>query len=344
MALLLEPSYRRFLAETHPELQIRDDRLGVPSFVAALDVREPLLPGATKDLVSAFTDITPSYVVPRSLFLGTPFERYDQTHLLDEISAPVRLAQDAIAAAQKERLEMVVLTNVDPEHPMVPRWRDAGFVSLPSFPDTLVDLDVPDFAQYILRLPQGDRSGIRRNIRHFDDAGHQLEPVTDSKALGPDLYQSYRPLFERAAVRWQPHSEAYFSRLTELGDDVRLTIARSRAGGVAGFVVNFVDGQGFQAGRIGVAPEFHRKDAVYFRLLYHAVEESLSHAKTTQAKLSLEPTGYRMKRHLGAHAQPMINLVLGVTLRWRTLLAGFAPVGRWLLSHLDDRAALEQAY
>lgn len=344
MALLLEPSYRRFLAETHPELQIRDDRLPVPTFVAPLDVREPLQPGATKDLISAFTDITPNYVVPRSLFLGTPFERYDQTHMLDEIEAPVRLAQSATEAAQAEHLEMVVLTNVAPDHPMVPRWLDAGFVSLPSFPDTLVDLDAADFSQYILRLPQGDRSGIRRNLRDFEEAGHKLEAISDSSGLGPQLYNSYRPLFERAAVRWQPHTEAYFRRLTELGPDVHLTIARSEAGQVAGFIVNFVDGQGFQAGRIGVAPEYHRKDAVYFRLLYHAVEASLVHAKTPQARLSLEPTGYRMKRHLGAHARPMVNLVLGVSLRWRTLLSGFAPLGRWLLAHLDDRAALERAY
>lgn len=344
MTLLLEPGYRRFLAETHPDLDLRDDRLEVPTFVAPLDVREPLLPGATKDILTAFTEVTPSYVVPRSLFLGTPFERYDQTHLLDEVEAPVRLAQRAFQIAKEGRLQVVVLTNVSPEHPALPRWLDAGFVRLPSFPDTLVDLDVESFDAHLMRLPQGDRSGIRRNIRHFDRAGHVLEEVEVSAGLGPDLFRAYRPFFERATVRWQPHTEAYFDRLTDLGTRVRLTIARAPDRRVIGFIVSFDDGVNFQAGRIGVVPEFHKRDAVYFRLLYHAMQDSFQRASTRRAVLSLEPTGYRMKRHLGARARPLVNLVLGVSLRWRALLRGLAPIGRHLLAHLDDRATLERAY
>lgn len=344
VSLLLEPRYRRLLAETHPELRIRDDVLEVPTFEAPLDVREPLLPGAVKDILTGFTEATPAYVVPRSLFLGTPFERYDQTHLFDEVEAPVRLAQQARSHARDRKLEMVVLTNVSTHHEMMPRWLDAGFVSLPSFPDTLVDLDVPSFEAHLMRLPQGDRSGIRRNIRRFERAGHSLEDVRDSHGLGDALFGAYRPFFERATVRWQPHSEAYFERLTELGSRVRLTVARDTDGRVIGFVVNFEDGRDFQAGRIGVVPDFHKRDAVYFRLLYRAMEDAFARATTRRARLSLEPTGYRMKRHLGARAKPLVNLVLGVSLRWRTLLQGFAPLGRWLLGHLDDRQVLEQAY
>ena len=61
-------------------------------------------------------------------------------------------------------------------------------------------------------------------------------------------------------------------------------------------------------------------------------------------RLSLEPTGYRMKRHLGARSVPMVNLVMGVNATWRGLLGGFAGVGRRLLRHLEDRVALEQEY
>lgn len=344
MSLLLEPGYRRLLAETHPELAIRDDRLDVPSFVAPLDVREPLLPGALRDAVTAFTEVTPDLVVPRALFLGTPFERYEQTHLLDEVPDPAGLAQAAHAAARAEGAGVVVLTNVSPAHPRLPAWIGAGFVSLPSFPDTVVDLDVGSFEQHLLRLPQGDRSGMRRNIRRFERAGHRLVHLTDTLPLGPALYRAYRPFFERATVRWQPHSEAYFRRLSELGPRARVTAAVAPDGDVAGFVVNFRDGPHFQAGRIGVSPRFERRDAVYFRLLYHALEESFALTETRRARLSLEPTGYRMKRHLGARAVPLVNLVMGVSPTWRSLLGGFAGLGRRLLRHLEDRAALERAY
>ena len=344
MALLLEPGYRRFLAETHPALDIRDDWLQVPTFVAPLDVREPLLPGPVKDILTGFTEATPGFVLPPSLFLGTPFERYDQSHVLDEVEAPVRLAQAASQVASREQLEMVVLTNVSPAHPMLSRWLDAGFVSLPSFPDTLVDLDVDSFDAHLMRLPQGDRSGIRRNIRNFTGAGHRLEVLTSSEGQGQALFRAYLPFFERASVRWQPHTEDYFERLTELGHRVHLAVARAPDDEIIGFIVSFDDGDDFQAGRIGVVPEFHKKDGVYFRLLYHAMEEAFRRAPSRASRLSLEPTGYRMKRHLGARAQPLVNLVLGVSLRWRTLPAGFASFGRWLLAHLDDRKTLEKAY
>ena len=344
MSLLLEPGYRRLLAETHPELAITDDRLAVPSFVAPLDVREPLLPGPLKEAVTAFTEVTPALVLPRALFLGTPFERYDQTHVLQEVQDPLRLAQAARAAAQAAGLQVVVLTNVAPAHPRLPSWIEAGFVSLPSFPDTVVDLDVGGFEQHLLRIPQGDRSGMRRNIRRFERAGHRLVALDDTAPVGPALFRAYRPFFERATVRWQPHSEAYFARLSELGPRARVTAAIARDGDIAGFVVNFRDGAHFQAGRIGVSPRFDRRDAVYFRLLYHALEESFALAETPRARLSLEPTGYRMKRHLGARSVPMINLVMGVSAAWRGLLGGFAGVGRRLLRHLEDRAMLERAY
>ncbi|MCB9651909.1 MAG: hypothetical protein H6730_35710, partial [Deltaproteobacteria bacterium] len=117
MSLLLEPGYRRLLAETHPELAIRDDRLDVPTFVAPLDVREPLLHGAVREVVTAFTEVTPGLVLPRALFLGTPFERYDQTHLLDEVHDPAALAAAALEAGRAEDAAVVVMTNVSPAHP-----------------------------------------------------------------------------------------------------------------------------------------------------------------------------------------------------------------------------------
>lgn len=344
VALLLDPRYRRLLAETHPDLHLSDQRLPVPTFVAPLDVREPILPGATRRMVSAFAPVFPGYVVPRSLFLGTPFERYDQSHLLDEVEDVAALAAEAERAARAEDLELVVLCNASPDHPRIQEWFDAGYTPLPSFPDTLVPLDVDDFATHLMRIPQGDRSGVRRNIKKFDRAGHRLARVTDSAPIADALYAAYRPLFERAAVRWQPHTQDYFGRLTELGDAVRLTVAFDPQDEVAGFIVNFEDGTDFQAGRVGINPRYDRRDAVYFRLMYHAVEESLQFASGPQAKLSLEPTGYRMKRHLGATKRSLVNLVRGVSWKWRTLLSGFAGVGRSLLSHLDDERTLERSY
>lgn len=344
MGLLDEPHYRAFLADTHPELLLSDDRLPVPSFVAPLDIREPMRPGLWRDSLEVVKELAPSLVIPRALFLGTPFERYDQTHLLDEVPSPEALWASAERVAHRERAEVVVLTNVSPHHPKIGEWTRAGFIPLPSFPDTVVELRAASLEQHLARLPGPDRSGVRRNIRHFEAAGHRLERLSSSRRDGGQLFAAYWPFFRRASVRWQPHSRAYFARLAELDPRVHLTVARSRLGETLGFIVAFEDERGLQAGRVGVHPDWHRKDAVYFRLLYHVLEEATELSQGAPVELSLEPTGYRMKRHLGASRRPMVNLIRGARPAWRALLRHTQRVGRAWLAHLDDGHLLETSY
>lgn len=339
--LLDDPRYLRFLAASHPELAISDERLEVPSFIAPLDVREPLLPGFTRALLEVGAHLSPSHVTPPSLFLGTPFERYDQTRLLDDVDDPAGLAGRAQEIAARQDLDLVVITCVSPHAARLGAFLDAGFVALPSFPDTLVPLSARDLDGHLSSLPPGDRSGIRRNIRRFERAGHRLERLVTSRREADALFDAYLPMFERATVKWYPHTRAYFEGVADLDERVRLTVARTREGEVCGFVINFDDGDAFHAGRIGVTPSFYKKDAVYFRLLYHVLEESL---EAGAQRLILEPTGYRMKRHLGARRRRLMNLVLGVSPTWRLLLSTLSGVGRKALSHLDNRRILERRY
>ncbi|MFZ9888541.1 MAG: hypothetical protein ACO3JL_13670 [Myxococcota bacterium] len=95
------------------------------------------------------------------------------------------------------------------------------------------------------------------------------------------------------------------------------------------------------AGRIGVVPDAYRRHGVYFRLLYAVLEEGFRVGST---HVSLEPTAYRTKRHLGARRKRTINLVLGVSPLWRMLLGTCGGLGRRLLRHLDHRRTLERVY
>jgi hypothetical protein len=345
--LLDDPRYYRFLAATHPHLRISNGRLQVPSYVATLDVREPLLKGPVKAALEVGKAVTPGYVTPRALFLGTPFERYDQTHLFDEIDDVPALTRAAERAARRLDAELVVITCVQGAHRRAHDFTHAGFVELPSFPDTVVTLHGDSFDEHLATLPQGDRSGVRRNIRRFERAGHTLKTVSSTRELGETLYAAYRPMFDRAAVKWLPHTPAYFEGIADLDERVHVTVAFNPEHEAIGFIVNFEDGlddahrRVFQAGRIGVLPAYHRKDAVYFRLMYHVLEEAIARGGT---HLSLEPTGYRMKRHLGADKIPLVNLVYGVSPTWRLLLGGAAGLGRFLLRHLEDPGKLEGNY
>jgi len=323
---------------------MRDARIEGPgslaSFIAPLDTQEPLVPGFWRSLVSVAKMTMPNVVAPRALFLGTPFERYDQSGLLSEVGPARELARASSKAARQEDCAVVVITNVSASHPRFASLVDAGFVALPSFPDTV--LQVPShFDALLARLPQGDRSSIRRNRRRFEKAGHRLERVRDGAAIASDLFACYRPFLERAKVKWQAHTEAYFAELPGLSEDVVLTCAKDRDDKISGFIVNFNDGSSVQSGRIGVHPRYDKKDAVYFRLLYHSVDHAIEQRAQT---LSLEPTGYRMKRHLGLQRVPLSNLILGVSPLWKTVLKTAAGLGRVALSHLRDDDELEANY
>jgi hypothetical protein len=340
-ALLDEARYRAYLAETHPHLGVDEDGLGMPSFMAPLDFREPLLPGLWRALAVALGGAVPALGKPRALFLGTPFERYDQTHILDEVVDPTELWHSARQEGRRRRARVVVMTNVSPAHPRFSEFCGPGVVAVPSFPDMTLRVGAGTLDDHLVSLHQKDRSSVRRNIRNFNRGGLALERLSSSAGVADHLYAAYRPLYDRARVKWQAHTAAYFRGLAELDDRVHLTVARAPGGTVAGVVVNFQDGDGFQAGRIGIHPDWYRRDGVYFRLLYHVIEEAMAHGGGT---ISLEPTSYRLKRHLGAQARPMCNLMVGVGPIWGALLRLLSPIGRHSLRHLRDPARLEAWY
>ena len=280
--------------------------------------------------------------MPRTLFLGTPFERYEQTHLLEQVGDLRDLINQAQKTARAEEIDLVCITNISPSHPTYRTWLNAGFVPLPSFPDMTVDLEgINSFDEHLARIPPGDRGSVRRNTRKFQRAGFTLSPVRKIDKVGPVLWESYVPFFDRARVKWIPHSPAYFRGIGDVDPAVSLTTARAPSGDLAGFILNFEDGGAWHAGRIGVMPEWQRRDAVYFRLIYHLIEEAIS-KKATQ--LSLEPTCYRMKRHLGARYQPLVNLVYGIHPLWRIMLATLQPLAKIALGHLNNQKKLEKWY
>ncbi|MFZ9889046.1 MAG: hypothetical protein ACO3JL_16235, partial [Myxococcota bacterium] len=150
--LLDSRRYRRFLAETHPELQLSEDRLAVPSFIAPLDVREPLLPGYFRDALLQFPALLETPLRPTTLFLGTPFEPYDQTHFFEGVSDVPGLVSGARTLAAERGLDLVVVTCVSPGAPFLGAWQREGFVTLQSFPDAVVTLRGHSFEEHLMSL------------------------------------------------------------------------------------------------------------------------------------------------------------------------------------------------
>lgn len=334
--------YVNLVSQTHPHLNYRvDEHLG-HLFVAHLDIAEPLLPGSLRRAIEASQKIVPRYLKPKALFLGTPFEPYRQDEVLNALPPLDTLSGVLKTAQESHDTQCVVMTNISPTHPRIPELLHNRFTLLPSFPDMVMNLrEVSSFDDYLLTLKSEDRSSIRRNLRVFGERGYTLNLAEDGSLYEDALFQAYLPFFERAKVKWFPHTQAFFRDATKLGTSVRLFIAFDSDHKLAGFSMGFFHSGMYHAGRLGVRADLHLRDRVYFALLYRFIEDAIALRAHT---LSLEPTAYRLKRHLGAKPKPVVNAILGQSLFWKSALWAAKPVGYFLLQHLNRLRLLEANY
>ena len=115
--------------------------------------------------------------------------------------------------------------------------------------------------------------------------------------------------------------------------------AFDQRGNLVGFVMSFHDGERLHGGRIGVVPSQHRKNAVYFRLIYALIERAYLENKS---HLVLEPTSYAFKRFLGGTRKPLVNLVRGATPFWGTVMFLGIKFGKICLRHLESSSWLNK--
>ncbi|MBL4818557.1 MAG: GNAT family N-acetyltransferase [Deltaproteobacteria bacterium] len=318
--------YIDFLAQTHPELDICTQRLeGLPSFIASIPIGDALSPKWPKIIKKLLPK-------PKALVIGTPFEPYEQSDLLDAKPPKCQVAK---------HLDWILLHNVDPYHPNIPLWEEAGFKALPSFPDMQLNIHWKSFHDYLKSLKASVRKSVRQNIRKFEQSGFCLETIHDPYEIRHELFKAYEVFWQRAKIPWFKHSPAYFSSLAQLGTQAQLTIARSPKGETAGFVINFKDLSKSHAGRIGVLPQYDNKHSIYFRLLYHSIESAI---QANASSLSLGPTGYQLKSRLGAQPRPLSNLVLGTKAPWRLAFKNLSLFGHLALKHLNNWQNLKQEY
>jgi hypothetical protein len=346
VSFLDDAHYLAFLRETHPELALSLADDATPTFTGTLDTRAPLLPGRWRALRDLAHTLAPARVAPRALFVGVPFEPYEQTRLLDDIGDLTRFTGELRVRAREGQHDVVVLTNVHRMHPRVDALKAHGFLELPSFPDCVLSLDgMRSFDDVLATRSRVRRRNARRHLHRFARAGHTVKRVHDSQAYARALFDSYAPFYARANVRWFPHSERYFAGVAALDARVVLSVAFDNHGAVSGFVLGFVDDRDgvrtFHSGRIGVHPTYHMRDAVYFRMVYRAIEDAIA---CGAERISLEPTAYRVKRRLGAHIVPLVNLILPVSTLWRLVARRAASLGARALRHLDDVDVLEEHY
>ena len=331
-----DTDYVTKLATTHPELELNCTRFDLPSYFFQTSLHEFLLPGFISQLVMNAEPWFPRLTKPNGLFLGLPFEPYEQTRFLSK-----NLPSISDVTSQKN-LDFVMLTNVDASFTKFStEWVPKGYMPLLSFPDMIIPLHYNSFSTYISHLNGKSRETIKRNIRKFNLAGLHLESHRNSEEIAQILHEFYYSFYSKAKVKWICHSQNYFQILSQINHNVHLTVAKNCQNEIVGFIINFGESNIWHSSRIGIHPQYNRKSGVYFRLLYHSIEEAIAHQATS---LSLGPTTYKIKRQLGAQYNFLYNLILGVSPIWKTLIQKAPLLLTKPLGHLHSTTILEKYF
>ncbi len=337
--LLFDAAYVKFLAETHPKLHISQSSAGSPYFVSPLSCHEPLMPGVLRRLAYLSSLLVPSISRPRALVFGLPFEPYEQSGVLDALPAVSLMKKMAMDLGT----ELIFIPNVNASLPACKKLEAVGFFAIPSFPDMKLKLPIGNFTDYLSSRPAKYRQGIRRNIRRFENKKHRVLITKEiSFERAEEVHEAYQFARRRAKVPWIAYEKAYFSNFQMSVPHAFSAVALSESGQFLGMAQGMQENELFHIARLATLERFHRQDAIFFRLIYAAIEHAL--AQGCQ-QISLAPTSYAFKRRLGAKMRPLSNLILPIGLSWRFLSGAFRPASfHQLLGHLMSQKKLEQFY
>lgn len=334
--LLFDTRYIKFLAKAHPHLCIGTTDVGTPYYVSTISCLDMLSPGLLSRTIRNNFFIPSLLISPRTLVFGLPFEPYQQTSTLEALPD----VKTMHIMAKSLRADVILMTNLDPGSTRFRHFQEQGFFSIPSFPDMTLSIHGNSFEDFLHRLTQKHRYSIRQHMRRFSSKGHKVEKVaTVSFELARDCYDAYVGFYDRAKVPWFKYEFDYFHGFLRHVPHGFVKVARTFHGQFIGMVLGMREGRYMHITRLGVHPDYVRKDSVLFRLFYAAIEESIA---TSCEMISLGPTSYRIKRRMGACMKRVKNLISPVSSSWQLLMA--CNPSFFLLRHLTDDTVMEEFY
>jgi predicted N-acyltransferase len=179
-----------------------------------------------------------------------------------------------------------------------------GYARIPSFPMTRLQIDFPDFENYLGKtLSKNARKNVRKNLREADAAGPiEMQVVHDITPFIDEVYPLYLQVFERAKLRFEKLTKEYLCRLgTEMPDKTRFFIWRLNGKAVA-FAVTMVSGDALYDLYLGMeyplALELHLYYYTFRDVLNWVIAQGLKRYCST-------PLGYDPKLRLGCDLMPL---------------------------------------
>lgn len=334
--LLIDHRYVDFMRQSHPHLNIAMSTTDAPCYSTRIDLTEAIRTPIFKYATTTAKPLLPWLFTPRTTIFGLPFEPYDQTPVLDYLPS----LHDMKAIARTHQSELIAITNVQANNYQRHRLGELGFIALPSFPATSLKRIPNTFDSFVDHLSAARRRTIKRNLQAFHQAGHFIMDVR-TDALSSQMYQAYWSTYARAKFKWLPHSAEYFCQWTKMGAHAKQFVALSKKREFLGFVNLIKFDDTVHVARLAILPSWQRRDAIFFRLLYRAIEYA---CEASAREVCLGPTTYGIKRRIGASMQLMQNFILPSSTKWRVILGILRDMIHNELWYLSSTRYLEEEF
>ncbi|ONK11690.1 hypothetical protein STBA_24260 [Streptomyces sp. MP131-18] len=269
--------------------------------------------------------------LPRLLRLPTLFcgHLLGQGHILGPERGNPDVGRLLVAAvlefARARRLRTVVFKDFAAAElaPLGAALRQAGFLVLPSLPDTELRLPYRSFDDYLAALPAKPRRNARSKIRKFAGRpGLRMEVLESFSHLVPQILALYRQVMDRADQTLDEIDAAFLTALRPEGGLRTRLVACFEGDRLVAFLLCLFHGAGATGARIGLDYALAHDARLYHNVHYAAIRLAL---RAGCRHIRFAQTAYTPKVEFGCDLIEQHHAITHLRPLPRVLLRRFLP-------------------
>jgi len=257
----------------------------------------------------------PRFLAVRILFAGNPIGT-GWPSVRGGVETGAAILRGICGVARDLDLPLIILKDLDPALAYAQFRGDNKFFSVPSLPDTHIDIRWNTFNAYLASLPLAARRNVRSKLRKFAASGMRIEVLRDFGAHAAQLEGLYANVFSRAKAKLD-HVDARFFEEAAAWPGAQLLACFDGERMIGFLLVVEHDGEAVSV-RVGLDYAAAAEARVYFALQYEVVRIAIERDFRV---LSFCQTAYVFKREMGCTLVPLVyvathrNAVLRYILR-----------------------------
>jgi hypothetical protein len=270
-----------------------------PFFIHDQDLLEGVGPRG-RSAVAFIRRAWPRFMRMRALMVGCAA---GEGHLDEADGRPpewqVRLlASTLVPHARKLGAPLVVLKEFPAKYrPTLRCFLGHGFTLIPSMPMTKLNIDYPNFDEYMKRaLNSATRTKLRRKFRAAaQGAPIDMSVVTDITPFLDEVYPLYLQVYERSKLHFEKLTKSYFSQLSRLMSDKVCFFVWRQNTRIVAFTLCMTEGDAIYAEYIGLDYSV----ALQLHLYHYAIRDMITWSIAN---------GYKWFHSSGLNYDPKLHL------------------------------------